>query len=313
MENKKTIKNNNEMNINNRLKGKVAIVTGAGNGVGKACALSLAAEGACVVVNDLGTSAAGAGRSSAAADATVAEIRVAGGKAIANYDSIADPQGCASLVAAAEEAFGPVDIVLAIAGAVLPGQIDISDDQYSKMMDLFLGQKFWLSRLTVPGMVERGYGRIVSVASEGARGGVGNPVFAAAMGGTVSMMKGLATELKGTGVTANTFAPGASTRTYELMLPALEQAHAEGRLTDEMFAAAKKGPGPVEHVPPIVTWLCTDAAAEVSGSVFHSGGGKISIWSEYEDINTISKGDPYENAPYTLDELDILIPNMVLK
>ena len=299
--------------MGNRLKGRIAIVTGAGNGVGKACALSLAVEGARVVVNDLGTNAAGAGKSSEAANATVAEIRAAGGEAVANYDSVATPQGCASLVATAEEAFGPVDIVLAIAGAVMPGQIDISDEQYYKLLDLFLGQKFWLSRLTVPGMVKRGYGRIVSVASEGARGGVGNPVFAAAMGGTVSMMKGLATELKGTGVTANTFAPGASTRTYEMMLPALEQAHAEGRLSDEMFAAAKKGPGPVEHVPPIVTWLCTDAAATVSGRVFHSGGGKISVWSEYEDLNTIFRGDPYVNPPYTLDELDVLVPGTVLK
>lgn len=298
--------------MSDRLKGKVAIVTGAGNGVGKACALSLAAEGARVVVNDLGTSATGTGKSSAAADATVAEIIAAGGEAVANYDSVADPQGCANLVATAEDAFGPADIVLAIAGAVLPGKIDSSDEQYQKLMDLFLGQKFWLARATVPGKPERGFGRFISAASEGARGGVGSPVFAAAMGGTISMMKGLATDYKNTGVTANTLAPGAATRTYENALPALEAAHAAGQLSDEMWAAAKKGPGPVEHVPPIVTWLCTDAAASVSGRVFHSGGGRVSVWRDYEDINTISKGDPYENDPYTLDELDELVPGTIL-
>lgn len=312
MEKKSSI-SDNPLYKSDRLKGKVAIVTGAGNGVGKACALSLAAQGAKVVVNDLGTNASGDGLSSEAADATVAQIIAEGGEAVANYDSVATAEGCANLVKTAEDNYGQVDIVLAIAGAVMQGEITISDEKYQRLMDLFLGQKFWLSKLTVPGMVERGFGRIVSVASEGARGGVGNPIFAAAMGGTISMMKGLATDVTGTGVTANAFAPGASTRTYEQMLPELEKAHAAGKMSDELFAAAKKGPGPVEHVPPIVTWLCTDAAANVSGQVFHSGGGKVSVWSEYEDKNTITKGDPDENLPYTLDELDELIPNKVLK
>lgn len=302
-----------ETTVSQRLKGKVAIVTGAGNGVGKAIALLLAEQGARVVVNDLGTSARGDGASSEAADAVVAEITAAAGEAVANYDSVADKDGCANLVKTAEDAFGPVDILFANAGAVLPGSIESTDEQYQKLMDLFLGQKFWLSRLVVPGMVQRGYGRIISTASEGALGGIGAPLFAAAMGGTISMMKGLATDLKGTGVTANVLAPGASTRTYLDALPGLEAAHKAGQLSDEMWARAKKGPGPVEHVPPIVVWLCTDEAAGVTGKVFHSAGGRVSVWSEYGDLNTISKGDPDENPPYTLEELDLLVPGTVLK
>lgn len=132
------------------------------------------------------------------------------------------------------------------------------------------------------------------------------------MGATVSMMKALATDLADTGVTANVLAPGASTRTYVEALPALERQYHEGKLSEEMWLRAKKGPGPVEHVPPIVTWLCTAAAADVTGQVFHSGGGRISVWSEYEDRGTITKGDPDENPPYTLEELDVLVPGTVM-
>lgn len=298
--------------MGDRLKGKVAVVTGAGNGVGKAMALSLAAQGARVVVNDLGTTATGTGVSSDAADAAVAEIIAAGGEAVANYDSVADQEGCENLVKTAEDAFGPVDILLANAGAVMAGGIDSSDEQYKKVLDLFLNQKFWLSRLVVPGMVARGWGRIVLTSSEGAMGGVGAPVFAAGMGATISLAKGLATDLKSSGVTVNVLSPGASTRTYENALPGLEAAFKAGQLSEEMWLRAKKGPGPVEHVPPIVTWLCTDAAAGVSGKVFHSAGGRISVWSEFEDRGTISKGDPDENPPYTLEELDRLVPSTVL-
>jgi NAD(P)-dependent dehydrogenase (short-subunit alcohol dehydrogenase family) len=298
--------------MTDRLKDRVAVVTGAGNGVGKAIALSLAAEGAKVVVNDLGTSPTGTGMSSEAADATVAEIIAAGGQATANYDSVADSAGCANVVKTAEDVFGPVDILIANAGAVLPGEITVTDEQLRKAFDLVVFQKFWLARLVVPGMVERGWGRIVMTASEGARGKVGKPIFAATMGATVSMAKGLATDVAGSGVTVNVLAPGASTRTYVEALPALEQQYNEGKLSEEMWLRAKKGPGPVEHVPPIVTWLCTDAAAAVTGKVFHSGGGKISVWTDYEDIGTITKGDPDENPPYTLDELDVLVPSTVL-
>ena len=208
--------------LSGRLHGRVAIVTGAGNGVGKAIAHSLAAQGASVVVNDLGTTPTGDGMSSDAADATVAEIRSAGGAAVANYDSVADKDGCTNLVMTANEAFGSVDILIANAGAVLPGSFDATDEQFAAVINLVLGQKFWLSRLVVPGMLERGFGRIVMTTSEGARGKVGKPLFGMSMAGTIGMMKGLAHDVQGTGVTVNALAPGAATRTYRNALPALE-------------------------------------------------------------------------------------------
>ena len=295
-----------------RLKDRVALVTGGGNGVGKACALALAAEGASVVVNDLGTSEFAVGQSTAAADATVEEIRFTGGTASASYDSVATSAGVSRAVSIAEESFGPVDIVVGCAGAILPGDLAASDDDYRRFIDLYLSQKFWLARATVPGMAQRGWGRFIATTSEGARGTVGNPIFAAAMGGVISLVKGIANDYRATGVTANCLAPGATTRLARVVLPQLEQAHREGKITDAMWEAAKAGPGPLTHVPPIVTWLCTDAASDVSGRVFNAKGGKVSIWSDYEEIRAIYRGNPDMSPPWSLAELDELVPDVLL-
>ncbi|CAO5255578.1 SDR family NAD(P)-dependent oxidoreductase [Frankia sp. AgKG'84/4] len=295
-----------------RLKGKVALVTGAGNGVGKSCALALAAQGASVVVNDLGTSEFAVGESRSAADATTKEIRAAGGRAEPSYDSVASSDGVANLVRIAEEAFGPVDIVVGCAGAILPGDLSASDEDYHRFIDLFLSQKFWLARATVPGMAERGWGRFIAATSEGARGTVSNPVFAAAMGGVISLVKAIANDHRGRGVTANCLAPGATTRLSQVVVPQMEQAYREGRITKEMFEAAKAGPGPLTHVSPIVAWLCTDAAADVTGRVFNAKGGKVSVWSDYEEVRSIYRGDPSTSPPWALEELDQLVPSELL-
>ena len=265
-----------------RLAGKVALVTGAGNGVGKACAVALSQAGASVVVNDLGTSEFAAGESRVAADTTAEEIRAAGGKAEPSYDSVATSEGVANAVKIAEEAFGAVDIVVGCAGAILPGDLSATDDDYHRFIDLFLSQKFWLARATVPGMAERGWGRFITTTSEGARGTLGNPIFAAAMGGVISLTKAVANEYGSRGVTANCLAPGATTRLSQVTVPMFEQAHKDGSITDEMWEAINAGPGPATHVSPIVAWLCSEAAAAVNGQVFTASGGLIAAWSSYE-------------------------------
>ena len=134
-----------------RLEGRCALVTGAGNGIGKACALALAAHGASVVVNDLGTSEFGVGQSASAADETVAEIRAAGGTAIAEYSSVATSNGCNNAVAAAVSAFGQLDIVVGVAGALLEGSINATDEEYQRFIDLFFSQSSgWRERRCRP-------------------------------------------------------------------------------------------------------------------------------------------------------------------
>ena len=289
------------------LEGRVALVTGAGNGIGKACALSLAAHGASVVVNDLGTSELGHGASATAADATVAEIVAAGGSAIASYDTVGDSAGCAATVATANEAYGRVDILVACAGALLEANLHATDDEYQRFLGLFLSQKFWLCRAVVPGMGERGWGRIVTTTSYGATGLLGSPIFAASMGGVISMTKAIAHEYAGTGVTANCLAPGAATRLHEMSRAHFEEMHATGQIDDEMWDNYENTPPP-SYVAPIVTWLCTDKGGAYSGHVFHASGGEIAVWSSYRNERTIFRGDHRSSPAWTMSELDGAVP-----
>ena len=299
------------MRVVGRLDGRVALVTGAGNGIGRSCALALAEQGASVVANDLGTDEFASGSSASVADGTVAEIRAAGGAAEASYDSVASSAGCANAVRVAVEAFGQLDIVVACAGAIIDGSLGSDDDSYQRFLDLFLSQKFWLAREAVPAMVERGWGRLVTTTSHGATGLLGQPVFAAAMGGVISLTKAIAHEHRDTGVTANCLAPGAATRLHAVTFSRFERMHAEGILTDEEWAGFLTTPPP-EYVGPIVAWLCGDRAAGVTGQVFHAAGGLVGVWSSYRDERSIYRGDHREHPPWTLDELDELVPTHLL-
>ncbi|HUP72831.1 MAG TPA: SDR family NAD(P)-dependent oxidoreductase [Acidimicrobiales bacterium] len=294
-----------------RLAGRSAIVTGAGNGIGKACAIELARHGAMVVVNDLGTDEYGAGRTSKAAEKTVSEIEDLGGKAIPNCDSVADSAGCEALVHAGVAAYGQVDIVVACAGALLDATLQASDDDYRRFIDLFLSQKFWLARATIPAMVERGWGRLITTTSHGATGLLGSPIFAAAMGGVISLTKAIAFEQQGTGVTANCLAPGAQTRLAKKTHARFEAMHEAGQISDEDWDRFLDQPPP-KYVAPIVAWLGSDAASGVSGEVFHATGGLVSRWTRYEDERGVYRGDHRTVAPWTLDELDSVVPKMLL-
>ena len=294
-----------------RLGGRVALVTGGGNGVGRSCALGLAAQGAAVVVNDLGTDEWAHGTTSEAADGTVAAIRAAGGEAVANYDSVATSEGCGNAVQTGVEAFGKVDIVVGCAGALFEGTLNATNEEYHRFLSLFLSQKFWLARAVVPGMVERGYGRIITTTSHGATGELGQPVFAGTMGAVIGLTRGIAHEYAGTGVTANCLSPGAATRLHATTHDLFQELHEQGVVDDDFWESYNKTPPP-EYVAPIVAWLCSDAAADVTGQVFHAVGGMLGSWNKLGMERIIYSGDHAEYPPWTMEGLDAAVPSALL-
>lgn len=296
-----------------QLQGRVALVTGAGNGIGRAIAIQMASEGAAVVVNDLGTSAEGSGRDQSAADGVVAEIIAAGGKAVADYGSIAEADGCKRAVATAVDTFGACDIVVANAGALTKaGTLGLRSDDASwqQILDLYLGQKFWLMREALPAMLEKGWGRVIFATSEIARGTQNVPLGAVVLSGGIGLMHDLANAHVDSGVTFNCYAPGAATRTFDAYKADAEKAMAAKGMSKEEIAKNML-PGP-EFIAPMVTWLCTEAAADVSGEVFGISGGNVSRWTTYQDAASIVKVGADGPGLWTLAELDKAVPNSLV-
>ncbi|WP_405183247.1 SDR family NAD(P)-dependent oxidoreductase [Nocardia sp. NBC_01377] len=301
--------NREETPMSDRLKGRTALVTGSGNGIGKELAIRLAAEGANVVVNDLGTSVGGEGRSSEAADGTVAAIVEAGGVAVPSYDSIAEPEGAANAVQVAVDNFGACDIVVANAGALVAGAmagLQADDESWQKLLNLYIGQKFWLARAAVPGMVERGWGRMLFATSEIARGTQANPLGAIAMNGGIGLCHDLAHQYRGTGLTFNCYAPAAGTRTFDLYKDQMDEALRAQGVPEDQFGQFYLPPA--DLIAPMLTWLCTDAAADVTGQVFAVKGSEVTRWTDVTDGPVILKDNDLRSL-WTLDELDRAVPD----
>jgi NAD(P)-dependent dehydrogenase (short-subunit alcohol dehydrogenase family) len=238
--------------------GQVAIVTGAGNGLGRAHALLLAARGAQVVVNDLGGSVDGAGASAGPAVAVAREIEDAGGVALANTDSVATPEGGRALVVAALEAFGRLDIVVNNAGILRDRAFhNLRPDDLDLVLDVHLRGSFFV---TVPAwrvMREAGYGRVVFTSSaSGILGNFGQANYGAAKMGVVGMTRVLAIEGGPHGIRVNAIAPMARTR-----------------MTDGLLGDMHDWLDP-ELVAPVAAWLAHERCS-VTGEVFTVGGGRV--------------------------------------
>lgn len=239
-----------------RFDGRVAIVTGAGGGLGRSHALLLAARGAKVVVNDLGGSAHGGGTSSSAADKVVEEIRSAGGEAVANYDSVENGE---AIVKTALDAFGTVDIVINNAGILRDVSFaKMSQDDWDLIMRVHLNGSKSVTHAAWPIMREKGYGRIVMTTSAaGIYGNFGQANYCAAKLGILGLANCLAEEGRSKNIFVNTIAPLAASRLTETVMP------------PDLLALLKP-----EAVSPLVAWLCHDACEETKG-LFEVGAGFV--------------------------------------
>ncbi|WP_420450697.1 SDR family oxidoreductase [Ilumatobacter sp.] len=239
--------------------GKVAIITGAGGGLGKQHALMMAGRGALVVVNDLGGAVDGSGSDKGAAQLVVDEITSAGGEAVANTDSVATVEGGESIVQSALDAFGTVDIVVNNAGILRDKSFhNMTSDLVDPVLDVHLRGAFHVTGPAWKVMREKGYGRIVSTSSAaGIFGNFGQANYGAAKMGLVGFTNVLAVEGAKYDIRANAIAPLALTR-----------------MTEDLMGAGFGDKLQPELVSPLVTYLCHESC-EATGRVFSVGGGRV--------------------------------------
>ena len=286
----------------NRLAGKVAIVTGAGRGIGRGEALLLAAEGAAVVVNDFGGSAAGEGGSQSPADEVVAEIEQKGGRAVANYANVATMEGGESMVKQALDSFGRLDVLVNNAGILRDRMIfNMTEAEWDAVIAVHLKGHFTATRSAAAIFRQQRSGRIINTSSESGLGNMGQANYSAAKEGIVGLTRTLARDLGRYGVTANAIRPRAATRLT--MSPEMEEAArrsaAAGVQRDADGPIAQMATLKPEYVAPLVAYLATDEAAYINGRNFIVGGSQISLMSEPHEERTIFSPHGF----WTLDEL----------
>jgi NAD(P)-dependent dehydrogenase (short-subunit alcohol dehydrogenase family) len=269
------------------LDGKVAAVTGAGGGIGRAVALGLAAAGAKVVVNDYGVSVDGRDPSSAPADAVVKEIEKSGGAAVASPESVATMAGGEAIVDTAIKAFGDLNIVVCCAGILRERMIfNMSEDEWDAVIAVHLKGHFAVMRPATRYMREKKQGRLITFTSTaGLEGSPGQPNYSAAKEGIVGLTRSTALAMAKYGVTCNTISPEADTRMTS-------------RLPDDRRAQVN---APPEGIANVVAFLASDAAAHITGQIVHVRGNQVSLWSQPGPLRTITSQQPW--TPEALAEV----------
>ena len=260
-----------------RLTGKVAVVTGAGRGIGKGEALALASEGASIVVNDLGGAGDGTDASTSPADEVVAKIKKMGGEAVANYDSVDTAQGGENIVKTAVDVFGKLDILVNNAGILRDRMIyNMSDEEWDIIIKVHIYGHFYTTRAACALFRQQRSGRIINTSSEAGMGVTfGQANYGAAKEGLIGFTRQVANDMGRYGVTCNAIRPSAGTRLT--LSDELKAAWKKAGMEDNIRLAEQAKP---EDIGPFVVWLASDDAANVNGRTFFVETGKIALYSE---------------------------------
>ena len=284
--------------------GRVVIVTGAGNGLGRAHALAFAAEGARVVVNDIGTSREGEGSSTGPAQQVVDEIKAAGGEAVANTDDVADWDGAGRLIQTAIDSFGGLDVLVNNAGFLRDRMLaNMSVEEWDAVIRVHLRGHFCTMRRAVGYWREQAKAgnavdaRVINTSSgAGLVGSVGQGNYSAAKAGIVGLTLVAAAEMGRYGVTVNAIAPAARTRMTEVAMPDMMKPPESG------FDAMAP-----DNVSPLVVWLGSIESRDVTGRVFEVEGGIVSVadgWQHGPRVDKSARWQPDELGPVVADLLE---------
>ena len=268
------------------LDGKVALVTGAGGGLGRTHALLLASEGAAVVVNDLGGARDGTGAGTNMADSVVQEIADAGGQAVADYGSVSNKEHAQGMVQTAVDTFGRLDICICNAGILRDKSFkNMTDDMWEVVNDVHLRGTYYSAKAAYDRMLEQGEGGriIVTSSTSGLLGNFGQTNYGAAKAGIAGFARCLYLEGARYGVTVNILAPTALSR-----------------LTADILPDQVKDAVPPEKVSPTVVWLCSDDAKDVTGRTWLLTGNRVSLLSW--QVNAVAQKDEAD-GPWDVEEL----------
>ena len=292
------------------LQDKIAIVTGAGGGIGSGVAELMAKQGASVVVNDAGSNLDGSGTSRKSADLVVDKINKAGGVSIANYESIDNFNSCARIIQSALDEFGKIDIICHTAGILRDRMIfNMNEDEWDRVLEVHLKGAFNIIKNALPHMINQKYGRIVLLASISGLRSTGQANYASAKEAMVGIARSSSLELKKHGVTVNAVYPGGYTR----MVASIPDASKDVRQDISGVSQLLGNTMPEESLDPYnnaakIVYLCSENAGGISGQVIETQGWDMSLYS-----SRIPSRHIYTEKQWSLKEIEQLVPRALTK